>query len=138
VAGPPTAPAGGDGPARADQRLPRRRRLTRRKSFDETYNQGDKHVGRLMVLWLRHGEGAALRLGVVSSRRVGDAVHRSRARRRLREVFRRNRAALRGAVDVVLVARPRLLEAAWPEVEKEFFALAGRAGLLEAPGASPA
>lgn len=82
-----------------------------------------------MVLWLRSGEGAALRLGVVTGRKVGMAVRRVTARRRLREAWRLNRWRFRGDCDVVLVARPALLAASWPDVVDELLRLAAKAGL---------
>jgi len=83
-----------------------------------------------MVLWLRSGPGAALRLGVVASRKVGGAVQRARAKRRLREAYRLNRHRFEGAWDVILVARYSLPEAPWPAVVDDLLALARRAGLL--------
>lgn len=128
-------PVGGaDGQTRGpDQRLGRARRLTRSTLFDEAYAQQNKRVGRLMVMWLRSGEGATLRLGVVASRKVGNSVQRAKARRRLRDVYRRHRHALRGGVDVVLVARASLLPAERPAIDRDFLALAGQAGLLTTP-----
>ena len=58
-----------------------------------------------MVFWRRRGAGAALRLGVVASRKVGGAVQRARAKRRLRSAYRLNRHRFRGDCDVVLIAR---------------------------------
>lgn len=116
---------------RPDRRLSKEQRLRRSRLFAETYGQGRRVVGRMMVLWLRTGEGAALRLGVVASKRVGNAVQRARAKRRLREAFRRNRFRFRGEVDVVLVARRRILAADWPKVESELLALAVQAGLSD-------
>jgi ribonuclease P protein component len=113
-----------------DQGLARHQRLTQTRLFDETYAQGNKRVGRCMVLWLRSGEGAALRLGVVAGRKVGEAVARARARRRLREVFRRHRALLSGPYDVILVARGPVTTAPWEAVAEEFLSLARKAGLL--------
>ncbi len=119
------------GPTRPDQGLGRHQRLTQPRLFEETYAQRNKHVGRFMVLWLRSGEGAALRLGVVTSRKVGHAVIRTRARRRIREVYRRNRHQFSGAYDVVIVARASLPGAAWEDVTKDFLDLVTRAGLLK-------
>ena len=113
-----------------DQRLGKRQRLIRPIEFEEAFSQNRKQVGRLMVLWLRAGEGAALRLGVVTSRKVGGAVQRARARRVLREAFRRSRHPLDGAVDVVLVARAPVVRAPWAEVTNELEALAAKAGIL--------
>ena len=75
-----------------DQRLRRAQRVTATRHFTETYAQGRKTVGRHMVLWLREGTDAALRLGVVTGRKVGPAVDRVRARRRSRRHSRGARA----------------------------------------------
>lgn len=128
----------GEGAARRrvgpDQRLGRSRRLTRPGSFREAYAQGRRWVGRFMVLWLRSGEDASLRLGVVTGRKVGGAVQRTRARRLLREAYRRNRHRFSGAVDVVLVGRRGILSAEWGELVDELMELAGRAGLTGGGG----
>lgn len=118
--------------------LSRRQRLVHSAQFAEGYRQGRKWVGKYMVLWLREGENASLRLGVVSSRKVGGAVQRNRARRRLREAFRQNRHHYTGTVDVILVARRAIGEARAKEVETELNRLARRAGLLPAAEARDA
>ncbi len=119
---------------RVNRRLGRRQRLTRSALFRETYDRGRRFPGRLMVLWLREAEDAALRLGVVSSRKVGEAVVRNRARRRLREAWRLNRHRFRGRCDVVLVARRAIVRAGWNEIEAELLRLAREAGLVAPSG----
>ena len=110
--------------------LPAARRLRATGLFAETYDQNRCQRGRYMLLWLRSGPDAALRLGVVTSRKVGDAVARVKARRRMREIFRRRRPQLQGAFDVVLIARASLPDAPWDELVKDFLKLAERAGLM--------
>ena len=83
-----------------------------------------------MVLFRRTAPDAARRLGVVASRKVGNAVERARAKRRLREAFRLNRHRLTGPDDIVLVARRSLLTAPWPTVVEELLTLAAKARLL--------
>lgn len=114
------------------QTLTKAQRLIHASLFREAFEQGRSFFGRTQVLFLREGEGASLRLGVVTSRKVSRrAVDRNLARRRLREIYRRHRDALRGSVDVVLVARRGLLDATYLETEAEFLRLARRAGLLD-------
>jgi ribonuclease P protein component len=69
-------------------------------------------------------------LGVVASRKVGGAVQRARAKRRLREAYRLNRRHFEGTWDVILVARYSLPGAPWAEVVEDLLVLARRAGLL--------
>lgn len=86
-----------------------------------------------MVMYLLPRPDGSLRLGVVSSRKLGNAVERSRARRLLREVFRRHRSEFSGTYDVVLIARRELLDAKWQDIEKDLFDIAHRAGIYRAP-----
>lgn len=69
-------------------------------------------------------------VGIVSSRRVGGAVVRNRARRLLRESYRRCRHQLPSDVQMVLVARPAIAGRKQPEVEAELQLLWKQAGLL--------
>ncbi|MFC1467204.1 ribonuclease P protein component [Verrucomicrobiota bacterium] len=119
-----------DKPTGPNRKLSRDQRLTRSALFRETYAQNHSWVGRYMVLWVREGEDASLRLGVVSSKRVGGAVQRNRARRRIREAWRRLRPHFSGDVDVVFVCRGYLLRAPWEKVVKEMLWLAEQAGLI--------
>ena len=135
---PETAPQTGQfpqgqptGPGKPDQGLGRNRRLTKTSLFQQTYGQWRRVVGLAMVLWLREGEGAALRLGVVAGRKVGGAVQRARAKRLMREAYRRNRHRFSGPFDVVLVARRAILETRWEDLVKELLELARRVGIFD-------
>lgn len=110
----------------------KKQRLIQASLFGEAFAQKRNFVGRYMVFWLREGEGASLRMGVVTSKKVSNrAVDRNLARRRLREIFRHHRAELSGAVDLVIIGRHSLLTASHAEVECEFLRLAEKAGLLK-------
>lgn len=111
-------------------KLSRKQRLTASKLLLETFEQNRRFAGRLMVMWIRSGDDASLRLGVVAGRTIGGSVERHRAKRRLREAFRLNRHRLQGKCDIVLMARDRINGATWPELQAELIELAGKAGIL--------
>ena len=113
-----------------DCKLSRKRRLTSSKLLKEAFEQGRNVAGRLIVMWLREGNGASLRLGVAAGRTIGGAVQRNRAKRRLKEAFRRIRHCLQGKYDIVLMARAGINEASWGELQSELINLAGKAGIL--------
>jgi ribonuclease P protein component len=112
--------------------LSKKQRIIKASLFREAFAQKRSFVGRFMVLWLREGEGAALRLGVVTSKKVSNrAVDRNRARRVLRDSFRRHRAEFSGAFDVVIIGRRNILSAPSADVEAELLRLARKAGILK-------
>ena len=114
-----------------DRCLSRQQRLTRSSLFSETFSQKRKWVGRFMVLWLRSGDGAALRLGVVTSKKLHlRANKRNYARRRLREAYRHLRPYFSGDFDVIFVGRRSILVCEWKEILREMLKLAHKAGLI--------
>ena len=95
--------------------LPKRRRLHARAQFQKVYAEGQRYDGRLLAAFLRKNDLAEHRLGVTASTKaVGKSVDRNRARRLLRELFRRCTAELEGLqqeYDWVLNAKRSLLAA---------------------------
>jgi ribonuclease P protein component len=84
-----------------------------------------------MVLWLREGEEASLRLGLVTSKKVHlRANKRNFARRRMREAYRHLRPYFTGEFDVILVGRRNILSSDWKDVLRELLKLASKAGLI--------
>ena len=98
-------------------------RLHTRGEFVAVEDGGRRVAGRFLILVGKPNGRATDRLGIIASRRVGGAVDRNRAKRRLRELFRR-RAPLAGprALDVVAIARPDLVRAPFADVQTDFLA----------------
>ena len=67
------------------------------------------------------GDGEVCRVGITATRKIGGAVVRNRARRRVRELFRANRELLSGwSGDVVVNVRQGCAGAAWGELVEDF------------------
>jgi ribonuclease P protein component len=111
-------------------RLPRAARLRTGRDFTRLKTRGRRLVSGCLILnWLGGSEGEARRLGVVTSRKVGEAVARNRARRLLREAYRRHQHEFPAPLDLVLVARPSIAGRSLAEVERDFQTAVRRAGL---------
>jgi ribonuclease P protein component len=104
-----------DAPARLSYALPKQRRLRAREEFQRVYAEGQRYDGRLMAAFLRANDGQEHRLGVTASTKaIGKSVDRVRAKRLLRELFRRstgNLTLLRHRYDWVINAKRSLLTA---------------------------
>ena len=96
----------------------RDRRIRRRAEFQRVYEAGRRLSLRLMTVILMPTELPGSRLGVSATRRLGGSVVRNRAKRVVREVFRR--AEVPGGLDIVVIPRPSLIEATYQAVEAEF------------------
>ena len=120
-------------PARAEA-FPRRLRIAARRDFTATYDAGRRHHGRLVVVFARPLPGDG-RLGITATRKVGNAVLRNRARRRVREIYRRWRATapLAVSLEVVVNVMARAATAPFPALDAELRALLDRAALAARP-----
>jgi ribonuclease P protein component len=93
-------------------------RLHRRAEFRKVYERGVKAHGRFMMLTALPNALPFARLGVAATRKLGGAVARNRAKRLIREVFRRNKIA--PGFDIVVVPKRELFDASLTALEAEF------------------
>jgi ribonuclease P protein component len=59
-------------------------------------------------------------MAVVVNRRVGNAVERNRVKRRLRDLYRRNKGSLKEALDLLIIARPEIVSLSAPELKSHY------------------
>ncbi|MBL9139327.1 MAG: ribonuclease P protein component [Verrucomicrobiales bacterium] len=98
----------------------RRQRLQGSRVFANIRARGERRVcGSLIMNWLCHGGSREVRLGIVTGRRIGGAVVRSRARRLMREAFRLVQHQITPGVDIILVARASLADRPLAGVSKD-------------------
>jgi ribonuclease P protein component len=93
-------------------------RIRRRAEFQQVYERGTKVHSRYCTLFVRPNELGVGRLGVAATRKLGGAVQRNRAKRLIREVFRRNKLA--PGCDVVVVPKRELLDASLTILEADY------------------
>jgi len=87
----------------------------------------------MLVLYARPNRLGQNRVGITTGKKLGHAVVRNRARRRLREVYRLNEAMFKPGYDIVVVARSRCITADFQKLTKAYLSLAQKAGILVDP-----
>jgi ribonuclease P protein component len=121
--------------ASARLRLTRAMRIRQGGDFARLKQHGQRLAqGGLVLNWLELPEGAPsqsqARFAVITTRKLGNAVIRNRARRLLRECFRLHQHALRVPVEMVLIARRSLLGQSFAGVEADYLAILRSAKLI--------
>lgn len=100
------------------------------KAIDQLFREGEAYHGRLIVLIVRKVTEDPRRVLFVTGRRVGNAVVRNRARRLLREAYRRHAGRLsKPRVHLAWIARRACAETGMWEVWSEMADLLRRARL---------
>ena len=97
--------------------------------FRKLYSTGGFANGYL-VLYARPNRLGVNRVGITTGKKLGHAVVRNRARRRLREIYRLHESQFRPGWDLVVVARSRAVDAPYKKLEGAYLSLAGKLGLL--------
>ena len=92
--------------------------IRRRREFQGVYDKGVKVNGRYATVFVLPNGREVSRLGIAATRKLGGAVVRNRAKRLIREVFRRNKIA--PGFDIVVVPRRALLDAGLAAFEADY------------------
>lgn len=107
-----------------DERLRPVERIRRRAEFERAYSQGLRIRGRLMTLFVTVNGGVAPRLGIAATKKLGSAVERNRAKRLVREMFRRSK--ITGGFDIIVVPRREMLGESFANLEADYRATLAR------------
>lgn len=109
----------------ASFRFPKTARLRASADFDRVFQRRCSLADRRVVIYFSVGDSERCRLGLVVSRKVGNAVTRNRWKRALREAFRRVQQDLPGHLDLVVLPR-RGVQPVVAELQESFQQLARR------------
>ena len=91
-----------------DFRFTKQERLRKKKEFEKVFQEGKVLKNGKLVLYVMPNSLGVSRLGLVVSKKVGNAVRRNRVKRLLREAYRLNKHLLKASVDVVVIPRHSL------------------------------
>ncbi len=94
--------------------------LKQNHEFRRLYNKGKSAVSPYFVIYCRKTGRPVSRLGITTGVKLGNAVKRNRARRRIRELYRTNERELSAGYDIVIVARTQAIYGRYSELERSF------------------
>jgi len=95
--------------------------INKNYEFQRLYRRGESAAGAYFVLYARRNGKNINRLGITVSKKVGKAVQRNRAKRRLKELYRTNSHRLKKGYDIVIVARASAVTAPYDGLKRAYF-----------------
>ena len=112
--------------------------LRHNREFQKVYARGKSMAHPLLVTYVMAHRGAGLRYGITTSKKVGGAVQRNRARRVVKAAFQSLLPELSGGATVVFVCRTRTALCKMQDVRAAMRKALRSAELLPAGETTPA
>lgn len=110
--------------------------LCRNNDFRRLYARGKSFVSPVVVVYTLKNRTGQVRVGITTSKKIGNAVQRNRSRRVIREAYRGLASRVRPGVDLVFVARGKTPYVKSTDVARHMERQLQAAGVL-LPGKEP-
>ena len=116
----------------------RYRPICKNKEFGRVYARGKSYVAPQLVLYVMKNRLGHTRVGITATKKIGNAVHRNRARRVIRAALYQTLPYDVGGLDLVFVARGVTPKLKSTKLEKTVRRLLSQAGLPQKEAPAPA
>lgn len=110
--------------------LKRENRLKKRYQYNYVYKVGKKVSGTAMTIYATTSKTKNIKVGFSVTKKVGKATRRNLARRRLREIVRKQLPNLKQNYNIIIVAKDNILSKSFAELSSEFESLLIKLELL--------
>jgi len=104
--------------------------LQKNRDFQMVYKKGKSNAGKYIVVIVSRNGRSYSRLGVSANKKVGHAVLRNRARRRLKEAYRLLEQHTIPGHDIVILPRPGSADADYASLSSQLQYLLRKHGVL--------
>lgn len=105
--------------------------LKKNQQFRLVYNKGKSFANKSIVVYVLKNSAGVNRLGISVSKKVGNSVVRSRAKRLIKEGYRLFEQELVCGYDIVVIARQGILDSSFKEIQHGFFGLLKKHGIAD-------
>ncbi len=95
-------------------------RLTKRLEFQKVLAEGKKQrIGKLCTVFSIPNGLDRKRLGIIASKKVGNAVARNRVKRAIRETFRHIKNQMVPAADIVVISGKEMVAESYKVIDEK-------------------
>ena len=111
--------------------MPKIETLKANTDFRRAYMRGKSYTNPALVVYVIKNRAGICRMGITTSKKIGNAVQRNRARRVIREAFYQIDQPLHGSYDIVFVARTKTVRKKSTEIYQAMVPMLRKAGILQ-------
>lgn len=107
--------------------------LNKNNEFRRVYNKGKQYVSPLLITYCLKNRNGFTKIGITTSKKIGCAVKRNRARRIIREAYRglNDRIITDKGTDIVFIARGKTTRSTSKEIAVIMESHLKKAGLIK-------
>ena len=114
--------------------LKREYRLKKRYQFNYTYSHGQTQGTKNLLICYTPSNNKVIKIGLSVTKKVGGAVVRNRVKRLIRVAITPHLLHLKNNYNLIIVARPTIVNLSLNEIEKELAYCIKKAGLNREEG----
>ena len=103
----------------SSNRVSRLRFITSKREYREVYTKNSKQEGDLFIFLVQKIPESLFAVGIVVSKKVGNAVVRNKVKRRIKAFLREYVPQLPSSQKIVVIAKPEAGAANWQEIKRE-------------------
>lgn len=104
--------------------------LNRNADFHRAYRRGKVYTNPALVSYVTKNRAGICRIGITTSKKIGNAVERNRSRRVIRAAFHAVESEINGGWDIVFVARSKTKYLKSTQLEAIMLAHLKQAGVI--------
>ncbi|MDX9703711.1 MAG: ribonuclease P protein component [Candidatus Auribacterota bacterium] len=97
--------------------------ITKKWLYRQVYSSGSKTVTEYCIVYIRKNDlpEGITRCGFTVTKKVGSAVIRNKMKRRMRDIFFRLYGNIRLGYDMVIVAKPVIVNASFQKLSEDIY-----------------
>jgi ribonuclease P protein component len=100
--------------------LKKKERIHKKEEFLQILREGERYKTKHFKVMIKENHLDRVRLGLIVSKKIGNAVKRNSIKRLLREFFRINKSFFPLGSDILFIAKPADDSLNYSKVDKEF------------------
>ena len=111
--------------------MEKKHKINKNRDYNRVYSKGRSKACFELVTYVLKNRMKVTRMGITTSKKIGNAVNRNRARRIIREAYRQVKDNVKIGYDIIFVARKKTCEIKMNVVKEKMKYHLEKLGIIE-------